>query len=248
MSGHSKWSTIKRAKGKTDVERGKLFSKLSREITTSAKTGGGDPAGNPRLRLAIDKARDANMPSDNIKRAIQKGTGAGEGIHIDEITYEGYGPGGAAFIVDVMTDNKNRTLGDLQFILSRNGGNLGKPGSVSWMFAKKGIITFALNVDEELVTSVAIDGGAEDISVGKESIDVTTSPDNFEAVRNALQAKGLKPASAEVTMVPQNSVTVNGEDARKLIKLVSLLEDHDDVQAVHANFDIPDEILAQVTA
>ncbi len=201
MSGHSKWATIKHKKAKTDSARGKVFTKIIKEITTAARIGGGDPAGNPRLRLGIDKAKEANMPNDNIKRAIQKATGGADGAQIEEITYEGYGPGGCAVIMEVMTDNRNRTLGEIQFILSRNGGNLGKPGSVAWMFAKKGILSYSdPKRDEDQITSVAIEAGADDITSSEHGLDVITAPDHFETVRDALNAKGVVVKSAEVIL------------------------------------------------
>jgi YebC/PmpR family DNA-binding regulatory protein len=245
MSGHSKWATIKRAKAKTDAARGKAFTKIIREITTAAKIGGGDINGNPRLRLAIDKAKEANMPADNIKRAIDKATGAG-GVIPEEITYEGYGPGGVAVIIEAMTDNKNRTLGDVRNILERNGGNLGASGSVAWMFKRKGSLTFnRAEVDEEKLTMSAIDAGAEDVLTEETVFEVVTNPENFEKIRDVLKTRGFNPANAEVTMVPANTVKLTGEAAHKVLKLVGALEEHDDVQAVHANFDIPDEIIEQ---
>lgn len=246
MSGHSKWSTIKHKKGKTDAARGKVFTKIIREITSAAKIGGGDPNGNPRLRLAIDKAKDANMPNDNIERAIAKGTGGGEGITLEEVAYEGYGPGGVAIMVEAMTDNKQRTVADIRSLFSKGGGNMGSAGCVSYLFSKKGSLVFEKSaVDEEALAMEAIDAGAEDIHSEESTIEIVTTPENFEKVREHLKAKGFKLSSAEVTMVPSTTVKIAGEDAQKIIKLVSSLEDHDDVQDVHANFDIPDEILEQ---
>lgn len=246
MSGHSKWSTIKHKKGKTDAARGKIFTKIIREITSAAKIGGGDPDANPRLRLAIDKAKDANMPNDNIERAIAKGTGGGEGVTLEEITYEGYGPGGVAIMVEAMTDNKQRTVAEIRSLFSKGGGNMGSAGCVSYLFSKKGSLVFEKSaVDEEALAMEAIDAGAEDIHSEQSTIEIVTTPENFEKVREHLKAKGFKPSSAEVTMVPSTTVKVAGEDAQKIIKLVSSLEDHDDAQNVHANFDIPDEILEQ---
>lgn len=246
MSGHSKWSTIKHKKARTDAVRGKIFTKIIREITTAAKLGGGDPNANPRLRLAIDKAKDANMPNDNIDRAIAKGTGGGEGIALEEVTYEGYGPGGVAIMVEAITDNKQRTVADIRYIFSKGGANLGSSGCVSYLFNKKGSLVFEKSaVGEEALAMEAIDAGAEDIHSEESTIEIVTTPENFEKVREALKAKGFTPSSAEVTMVPTTTVKVAGEDAQKLIKLVESLEEHDDVQNVHANFDIPDEILEQ---
>ncbi|OGC08795.1 transcriptional regulator [candidate division WOR-1 bacterium RIFCSPLOWO2_12_FULL_45_9] len=241
MSGHSKWATIKHKKAKTDAQRGKVFTKIIREITSAAKIGGGDPNGNPRLRLAIDKAKEANMPNDNIKRAIDKGIGGGD-VAMEELLYEGYGPGGVALLIELMTDNRNRTAGDIRSILDKNGGNLGAAGSVSYLFSKKGIMVFdKQGIDEESLTMAAIDAGAEDISAEGDAIEVTTVPENFEAVRDALKKQGFAPQTAEVTMVSSTTVKLIGETAQQMIRLVSALEDHDDVQAVHANFDIADE-------
>jgi YebC/PmpR family DNA-binding regulatory protein len=246
MSGHSKWSTIKHKKGKTDAQRGKLFSKLVKEITSAAKGGGGDPDSNPRLRLAVDKAKDSNMPNDNIDRAIAKGAGGGEGISIDEITYEGYGPGGVAILVECMTDNKQRTVAEIRHLFTRGGGNMGESGCVNWMFKNKGIISFEKGkVDEDKLGMEAIEAGAEDLTLDDSTIEVLTTPEDFIKVRDALKAKGFAPESAEISMVPQSTIKVVGEDARKIIKLVQMFEDHDDVQNVHANFDIPDDILEQ---
>jgi len=246
MSGHSKWSTIKHKKGKTDAQRGKLFSKIVKEITSAAKTGGGDPDGNPRLRLAVDKAKEANMPSDNIDRAIAKGTGSGEGVTIEEITYEGYGPGGVAVLVECMTDNKQRTVAEIRHLFSKGGGNMGESGCVGWMFKKKGILTFEKGkIDEDKLGMEAIEAGAEDINLEESVLEVLTKPEDFIKVRDALKEKGFVPESSEVSMFPQSTIKLVGEDAHKVIKLVQLLEDNDDVQAVHANFDIPDEILEQ---
>src|SRR3989338_513711 len=241
MSGHSKWATIKHKKAKTDAQRGKVFTKIIREITSAAKIGGGDPNGNPRLRLAIDKAKEANMPNDNIKRAIDKGIGGGD-VAMEELLYEGYGPGGVALLIELMTDNRNRTAGNIRSILNKNGGNLGAAGSVSYLFSKKGIMVFdKQGIDEESLTMAAIDAGAEDISAEGDAIEVTTVPENFEAVRDALKKQGFAPQTAEVTMVSSTTVKLIGETAQQMIRLVSALEDHDDVQAVHANFDIADE-------
>jgi len=244
MSGHSKWATIKRAKAKTDAARGKSFTKVIREIAAAARIGGGDPNGNPRLRLAIDKAKSANMPSDNIKRAIEKATGGGEGANLEEVTYEGFGPAGVAIMVECITDNKMRTLNEIRFIFSRNGGNLGEGGCVGWMFKKKGVLNFErAKANEDQLMADAIDAGAEDISTEESLITVETAPDKFEQVKNALLAKKYEPATAEITMVPSNTIKFEGEDARKVLKFVDALEENDDVQKVHANFDIPDEII-----
>lgn len=246
MSGHSKWATIKRAKAKTDAARGKVFTKLIRELTTAAKIGGPDPNGNPRLRLAVDKAKAANMPNDNIKRAIDKAAGP-DAAAMEEILYEGYGPGGVAMMVEALTDNKNRTLGEVRNIFSKGGGNLGNTGCVSYMFKKMGTISFEKSkIDVDALSMAAIDAGAEDIKLEESMIEIETSPDNFEKVRDALTAKKFEPDNAEVTMVPNNTVKLGGEDAKKVLSLVESLEELDDVQAVHSNFDIPDEIMNEI--
>jgi len=247
MSGHSKWATIKHKKAKTDSQRGKVFTKIIKEITTAAKIGGGDPDGNPRLRLAIEKAKEANMPNDNIKRGIEKGVGGGAST-IEELTYEGYGPGGVALMIDVMTDNRNRAAGEIRNILEKGGGNMGAAGSVSYIFKRKGSIVFEKSaVNEEELTMAAIDAGAEDVLEEETVLEVITTPENFEKVRDELSKKGFKYSSAEITMHPANAVKVTGETAHKVLKLVNALEEHDDVQAVHANFDIPDEEIEKIS-
>ena len=247
MSGHSKWSTIKRAKGKTDQLRGKIFSKLAREITVAAKTGGADLSGNARLRLVVDKAKAANMPKDNIERAILKGSGGADGASLEELTYEGYGPAGAAVIVDIMTDNKNRTLGEIQFIFTKHGGNMGKAGCVSWQFTKYGVITAEKSkVDTEQLMADAIEAGAEDIIEEDDTIEIRTKPDNYEYVIKALKDKKYEFSSSEITLVPNSTIAVSGEEAKKLLKLVNVLEEHDDVQNVYSNFDIPDDVAAEI--
>jgi len=244
MSGHSKWSTIKHKKAKTDAARGKVFTKLIREITSAAKQAGGDLDSNPRLRLAVDRAKDANMPNDNIDRAIAKGTGGGEGITLDEVAYEGYGPAGVAIMIEAITDNKQRTVAEIRSLLTKGGGNMGSTGCVSYLFTKKGSLVYEKkDVDEETLAMEAIEAGAEDILSEESTIEIVTNPDNFQKVKEALNAKGFKPSSAEVTMVPSTLVKLVGDDAQKVIKLVQSLEEHDDVQNVHANFDIPDDIL-----
>jgi YebC/PmpR family DNA-binding regulatory protein len=246
MSGHSKWATIKRSKAKTDAARGKSFTKVIREIAAAARIGGGDPNGNPRLRLAIEKSKSINMPADNIKRAIDKATGGGEGANLEEVTYEGYGPGGVAVMIECITDNKMRTLGEIRYIFSRHGGNMGDAGSVAWMFKKKGILNFEKSkVNEDKLMADAIDAGAEDINSEESIITVETAPEKFEQVKNALAAKKYDPATAEITMLPTNTIRLEGEDARKVLKLIDAFEENDDVQNVHANFDISDEIMAE---
>lgn len=247
MSGHSKWATIKHAKAKTDAQRGKVFTKIIKEITTAAKIGGGDPGGNPRLRLAIDKAKAANMPGDNIKRAIEKGVGGG-GTVMEELTYEGYGPGGVAVMIEILTDNRNRAAGEIRNLLEKGGGNLGAAGSVSYIFKRVGSIVFDKSaVEEEKLTMAAIDAGAEDVLPEETTIEVITKPEDFEKVRDALKAAGLTPASAELTMHPTTTVKLTGEAAQKALKLVANLEDHEDVQAVHANFDISDAEIERIS-
>ncbi|MBI5078412.1 YebC/PmpR family DNA-binding transcriptional regulator [Candidatus Saganbacteria bacterium] len=246
MSGHSKWATIKHKKAKTDAQRGKVFTKIIKEITTAAKIGGGDINGNPRLRLAVDKAKEANMPNDNIKRAIEKGVGGG-GVSIEELTYEGYGPGGVALMIEVMTDNRNRAAGEIRNILEKGGGNMGAAGCVAYFFKRKGSLVFEKSgVNEEALTMAAIDAGAEDILAEESTLEVVTSPDNFEKVRDELKNKGFIPSSSEVTMVPATTVKVSGDSAQKVLKLVGNLEEHEDVQAVHANFDISDEEIERI--
>jgi YebC/PmpR family DNA-binding regulatory protein len=244
MSGHSKWATIKHKKAKTDSARGKAFTKIIKEVTTAARIGGGDLNGNPRLRMAVDRAKAENMPADNVKRAILKGTGELEGVLYEELSYEGYGPAGVAIIIDVLTDNKNRTLGEIRNIFDKGGGNLGAEGCVSWGFKRKGVITFEKGkASEDAVTSAAIDAGAEDIDTEGDVIEIITKPEDFEKVRDGLKAAKFEPSSAEITMLPSSTVKVLAEDAQKVLNLVTRLEDHEDVQAVHANFDIPDDVI-----
>ncbi len=249
MSGHSKWSTIKRKKGKADAERGRLFTKLIKEITVAARFGGGDPEANPRLRTAVLNAKSNSMPADNIKRAIQKGTGELEGASYEEITYEGYGPGGVAVMVEVVTDNKNRTVAEIRHFFSKYGGNLGESGSVSWMFAKKGLIEVeTAKANEDTLLELALENGASDMTTEGDVFEITTPPESFESVRAALEAKGIAMASAEVTMIPSTSVKLEGKQAESMIKLYETLEDHDDIQKTYANFDIDDATLEQLTS
>ncbi len=248
MSGHSKWATIKRKKGAEDAKRGKIFTKLIREIAVAAKIGGGDPGGNPRLRSVIDKAREANMPQDNIARAIKKGTGELEGVNYEEQTFEGYGPAGVALMFNVLTDNKNRTISEIRHLLAKNGGNLGESGCVSWVFSKKGVLSFdKQQTSEDQLMEIALEAGADDIKGEDESLEVLTDPASFEAIRKAIEGKGLKPASAEVTMVPQNYVKLTGADAEKMLKLMEALEDHDDIQNVYSNFDISKDEMERIS-
>jgi YebC/PmpR family DNA-binding regulatory protein len=247
MSGHSKWSTIKHKKGAADAKRGKIFTKLIKEIMVAARFGGGDPDGNPRLRTAIAAAKAENMPKDNIERAIKKGTGELEGTHYEEFTYEGYAPGGVAVMVDIMTDNKNRTIADIRHIFSKNNGRLGETGCVSFMFHKKGLIVLEKkDVNEDHLMEVALDAGAEDVNDLGDTFEVVTDLKCFEEVKNSFDKNGIKYSLAEVTMVPQNLIRIEGKDAEQTLRLVEMLEDSDDVQKVYANFDIPDEILEKI--
>ncbi len=247
MSGHSKWSTIKRKKGAADAKRGKLFTKLLREIVTAARMGGGDPNANPRLRLAVDKARGANMPKDNIEKAISKGTGAdSDGASYEEVVYEGYGPGGVAVLLDVLTDTRNRTVGDVRHLFNKHGGNLGSSGCVAYLFEKKGAISFErAAVDPDRVLELALEAGAEDVEETGDMVEITTGPAEFDAVREALVAAGLEPSEAGISMQPQTTVKLEGDDAQTMLRLADALDDLDDVQNVYANFDISDEEMAQ---
>ena len=245
MSGHSKWATIKHKKGALDAKRGKIFTRLIKEITIAAKLGGGDPDGNPRLRGAVAAAKAENMPSDNIKRAIQRGTGELEGVSYEEITYEGYGPGGVAIIVDVLTDNKNRAVSEIRHAFSKNGGNLGAEGAVSWMFTTKGVITVAKDAtSEEKLTEIVLEAGAEDLSDQGESWEILTDPKDFEAVSNAIKASGIAPETAEVTKIASTYTKLEGSQANAMIRLLETLEDLDDTQNVYSNFDMDEAAVA----
>jgi len=247
MSGHSKWSTIKRKKGAADAKRGKIFTKLIREIATAARLGGGDANSNPRLRLAIDKARISNMPKDNIERAIKKGVGGADTDAYDEVVYEGYGPGGAAVLVETLTDNKNRTVGEIRHVFSKFGGNLGANGCVSYLFEKRGLIQFdAAGIDGDALLEVALDAGADDVVEGEETIEVATAPGAFEAVKRALEAAGFVPLAATLGLQPSSTVKLEGEDAASMLSLADALEDLDDVQSVSANFDISEDEMARL--
>ena len=245
MSGHSKWHSIKHKKGALDAKRGKLFTKFIKEITVAARSGGGDPDGNARLRKAILDAKAGNMPNDTIDRAIRRGTGEEEGVNYEEITYEGYGPGGVALLIEAMTDNRNRTVAEIRHLFSKNGGNLGESGSVGWMFDKKGYIVVdkAAKAEDELF-ELAIDAGADDLRDDEENFEIITSPDNFDSVLSAVKTAGVEPQVSEVTMVPQNYVKLEGQEARQMLKLMEALEDHEDVQKVSANFDISEADMA----
>jgi YebC/PmpR family DNA-binding regulatory protein len=247
MSGHSKWSSIRHKKGAADAKRGKIFSRLNREIMVAARVGGRDPSGNSRLRQAIAAARAENMPKENIERAIKKGTGELEGTRYEEYTYEGYGPGGVAVLVEVMTDNKNRTAADLRHHFSKHGGSLGEAGCVAWIFQKKGLIAFdRAQTSEDTVMEAALEAGADDVVTTEDQYEVHTTPELLEATKEHFQGKGLQAAMAEVTMVPQNSVKLTEAKAIQMLKLMDALEDSDDVQKVYANFDIADEILRRI--
>ncbi|GLI40149.1 YebC/PmpR family DNA-binding transcriptional regulator [Geobacter hydrogenophilus] len=241
MSGHNKWSTIRHKKGAADAKRGKIFTKIIKEITVAAKLGGGDPNGNPRLRSAVDKAKAENMPKDNIERAIKKGTGELEGVNYEEIVYEGYGPGGVAVLVECMTDNRNRTVGDVRSTFTKCNGNMGETGCVSWMFDKKGLIVVSKDADFEKLFEVALEAGAEDVADEEEQYEVLTDPTSFIEVRDALEKAGFAHESAEITMIPQTMVKLDGKNAENMLKLMDRLEDNDDVQNVYANFDISTE-------
>ncbi len=247
MAGHSKWANIQHRKGAQDKKRGKLFTKLIREITVAARVGGGDPSANPRLRLAVDKALTGNMSKDTIDRAIKRGSGELDSDNYEEIRYEGYGPGGVAIMVDCLSDNRNRTVGEVRHAFTKYGGNLGTDGSVAYLFTKTGVVSFPAGSDENRVMEVAIDAGADDVVTNDDgSIDVLAAPENFHAVKDGLAAAGLAVDQAEVTMRPSTNVTLELEDAQSMVKLLDVLEDLDDVQQVYSNADIPEAVLAQL--
>ncbi len=242
MSGHNKWSTIKHKKGAADAKRGKLFSKIIKEITIAARAGGGDQDGNPRLRTAVLAARAANMPKDNVERAIKRGTGEIEGAAYEEITYEGYGPGGVAVIVETLTDNRNRTVAEVRHIFEKYNGNLGESGCVSWMFDKKGIVVvFGKDLHEDEVMEVALEAGAQDVKDDAGNFEITTEPSEFEAVKQAVEQKGWKVELAEICMIPQTTVKLDGRKAETMLKMMNALDDNEDLQSVSANFDISEE-------
>ena len=244
MSGHSKWSTIKRKKGAIDAARGRVFTKLIKEITVAARQGGGDPDSNPRLRTALLAGRAQNLPADNIKKAIQRGTGELPGQSYDEIQYEGYGPGGVAILMQTLTDNRNRTVGELRHILTKSGGNMGETGSVGWIFSKKGMIEIdASGVSEDTVMEVALDAGAEDVKTEEGMISVLCAPHDFEAVKSALESKKIPLGTSEVAMIPSTSIKLEGKEAEQMMKLMEALEEHEDVQNVYANFDIDEAVM-----
>ena len=239
MSGHSKWHSIKHKKGAADARRGKVFTRIIKELTVAARDGGGDPDSNPRLRTVVADAKAANMPADNIKRAIRRGTGEEPGVSYEEVTYEAYGPGGAALLIEVLTDNTNRAVGEIRHLLSKHGGNLGTTNSVAWMFTKHGhLLVDKDGVDEEALMTVAIDAGADDFREDDDAWEVVTSPEAYEAVLEAVRQAGVETVSARLAMLPQNYVKLEGAPARQILKLMEVLEDHDDVQHVWSNFDI----------
>jgi YebC/PmpR family DNA-binding regulatory protein len=250
MSGHSKWHSIRHKKAREDAKRGKVFTKLIRELTVSARAAGGDPTMNPRLRTAIDRAKAENMPADNIDRAIKKGTGELEGVRYEEYTYEGYGPGGTAILVEVMTDNKNRCTAEVRHIFSKQNGNLGENGCVAWIFEKKGYLSVpAEGVDEETLMDIALEAGADDIVEDAEDkqFEVYSSVEDFQAVKEALTAKGVTFQAADITMIPKNTVKLQGKEAEQTLRLMDALEDNDDVQNVYSNFDISKEVMESLT-
>ena len=242
MSGHSKWASIKHKKGAADAKRGKIFTRLIKELTVAARAAGGDPDMNPRLRTIIAEAKQSNMPADNIKRAIRRGTGEEPGVSYEEAQYEAYGPGGAAVIIDVLTDNKNRTVGELRHSLTKHGGNLAETNAVAWMFTKRGYIVVAKSkADEDTLMGAVIDAGGDDLQDDGDNWEVLSAPDAFVAVRDAVKALGIEPASAEVSMIPQNQVKLEGKAAQQMVRLMDVLDDHDDVQHVWSNFDIEEK-------
>lgn len=247
MAGHSKWANIQHRKSAQDARRGKLFTKLIREITVAARMGGGDAGSNPRLRAAIDAALSANMTKDTVERAVRRGTGETGAENYEEVRYEGYGPGGVAVMVDCMTDNRNRTVGEVRHAFSKHGGNLGSDGSVAFMFSKRGVLSYLPGASEDRILEVALDAGAQDVLANDDgSIDVLSTPEDFGAVKDAMEAAGLKPEAAEVTMRAANSVAIDGENAERMMRLLDALEDLDDVQKVYSNADISDEVLAKL--
>lgn len=248
MAGHSKWAQIKHKKAHTDAKRGKVFTKIVKEISISARIGGGDPDGNPRLRSAIEKAKEVNMPHDNIKRAIMKGTGELPGTSYEEFTYEGYGPGGVAVLIEVLTDNKNRTVSEIRHIMMKHNGNLGEAGCVAWMFEQRGyLLVEKRRADEDTVMSAALDAGALDMKNDpkEDNYEIITAPEDLNRVKAAIEAAGIPVSLAEVTMLPKSHVMLDEKSAEQMVRLMDTLEDHDDVQNVYANFDIPDEVMTK---
>jgi len=248
MGGHSHWATVKRHKGAQDAKRGKIFTRIIREVTIAARSGA-DPDGNPRLRLAILKAKEANMPGDTLKKAIQRGTGELPGVAYEEFALEGYGPGGTGILMEITSDNRNRTVAELRNLLTKNHGNMAEAGAVSWQFHKKGLLTIEKGkVDEDTLLSLALDAGAEDVKVGEKSFEVVTDPHHFETVKKALTDAKIDTVLAEVTAVPQNTIRLEEKAAEQMLKLMEALDEHDDVQKIHANFDISDEVMEKVAA
>lgn len=249
MSGHSKWSTIKHKKAKLDAQRGKVFTKIIRELTIAARMGGGDPTANPRLRTALDNARSANMPKDNIEKAIKKGTGELEGVNYEEATYEGYGPGGVAVLVEVLTDNRNRITAELRHAFTKHNGNLGESGCVGWIFERRGrIVLEGDSLDEDAIMELAIEAGADDVEFDEGMCEILTSPDAYEAVKEAVLAAEHTPTSMGLTRIPSNQVAIDEKTATSLFRMIDVLEDNDDVQNVYANFDVPDEVMEAMSA
>lgn len=249
MSGHSKWKTNKAKKSAADAKKGALYTKIIKELTVTAREGGGNPDTNSRLRAVIQKAKEANMPSDNVKMAIKRGTGELPGVVYETVVYEAYGPGGVAILIEALTDNKNRTTAELRNIMSKKNGNMAGAGSVSWMFTKKGYMLVDKNdAKEDDLMNIALEAGAEDMKSDDKNFEITTSIQNFEAVKQAIQGKGIKFQDAEVTMIPSSTVKLGGNDAKQVLAMIDALEEHDDVQQVYANFDIPDEIMEQIAA
>ena len=246
MGGHSHWATIKRHKGAQDAKRGKIFTRIIREVTIAARSGG-DPDGNPRLRLAIAKAKDANMPGDTLKKAIQRGTGELPGVTYEEFTLEGYGPGGTALLLEITSDNRNRTVAEIRSLFTKNHGNMAEAGAVAWQFHKKGLLTVDKSkIDEDRLLSLTLDAGAEDVKAGDKSFEVITDPHDFEAVKKALADAKVETTLAEITYIPQNTVRLDEKPAEQMLKLMEIMDEHDDVQKVHANFDISDEVMEKV--
>ncbi|MGA1863153.1 YebC/PmpR family DNA-binding transcriptional regulator [Deferribacter thermophilus] len=249
MAGHSKWANIKHRKAAQDAKKGKIFTKIARELMVAAKMGGSDPEMNPRLRVALEKARQANMPKENVERAIKKGTGEGNEANFEDVIYEGYGPGGVAILVQALTDNKNRTVAEVRSTLTKRGGSLGEAGCVSWLFEKKGVIGIKKEtIDEDELMNIVLEVGAEDLKVEDDMYEVVTEPTEYYKVKTALEEKGIKLEYAELTMRPKNTVKVEGENAKKLLNLIEALEDLDDVQEVYANFDIDDSVMEEMGA
>ncbi|HEX2055193.1 MAG TPA: YebC/PmpR family DNA-binding transcriptional regulator [Nitrospiraceae bacterium] len=248
MGGHSHWATIKRHKSAQDAKRGKIFTRIIRELTIAARQGG-DPDGNPRLRLAISKAKEANMPGDTMKKAIQRGTGELPGVTYEEFSLEGYGPGGTALLIEITSDNRNRTVAEIRSLLTKNNGNMAEAGAVSWQFHKKGVLVVEKEkAEEDQVLAVALEAGAEDVKVTEKAFEIITAPQDFEAVKKALNDAGIEPSLAELNYIPQNTISLDEKAAEQMLKLMEVLDEHDDVQKVHANFDIPDAVMEKMAA